>query len=64
MKIELNDDEVALLLRGMDVIVRMAHKAKAPLYSVQPFIDLIHKIDNQTTRSAQRVKENPNENQN
>lgn len=46
MKIELTEDEVALLLNGMDTIIRMANRW--PLEKVKPFIALMHKIDDQT----------------
>lgn len=48
MKIELTESDVDLLLKGMDTIIEMASRSKWPLSKVQPFIDLMHKVDGQT----------------
>jgi hypothetical protein len=59
MKLELTGEDVTLLLKGMDTIIQMAQRSRWPLARVQPFIDLMHKIDRQTLEDRFGVREGP-----
>jgi len=48
MTIKLDKPEVALLLKGMDTVIKMAHRMKWPLREVEPYIALMHNVDEQT----------------